>query len=116
MNDVLHIILHFIDKNEIRMAGFYHHIDSINFYTTIHSIYSVGANTEINWYFNGVMIEPSSLGSHYYLQEDGINSILTIKGTSKDLYGTYLVRIEGTNLFDDMYFKLGMQSIQLTAI
>jgi len=103
------MLLFFTDKNEIKIAGFYHHIDRIDFYTTIHSIYSVGPDTKIQWYYNGVMIRPSSSNSHYHLEDDGINSILRIKGTSNHLYGTYLVRIEGTDLFDDIYFKLGMQ-------
>jgi len=71
----------------------------------IFATFSLSPHQTLEWYFKGHRLERST--SKIIMRSDGLNAVLLVKASTKDVYGKYTLLIAGTSVRDTIAFLPG---------
>jgi len=92
------------DKDEVVIADNYPKpVIGRNF--SIYARYSVGPHDSLTWYHNGSPLKSSPFVS---IASDGLNMVLQLSSSFHDMYGSFSLRIDGTNTKDQIIILPGI--------
>lgn len=74
----------------------------------------MGPHQALNWYFYGFPIESSN--PRFKMEADGLNAVLHVNEVSTATFGRYGLKIEGTDISDDIVFIEGGMEIAIDVL
>ncbi len=97
--------MYFLAVNSVNITGLIKYDVSpvSNNFRKIHATFSLGPHQVLNWYFNNVLIKPTT--PQYAMETDGLNILFRV---NTQLPGTYKLKIEGTDISDYIKLHLGI--------
>ncbi len=88
------------DKFEVNITDLIQERLGNSIYTTILAQYSGLPEKLLQWYVNGRPVGPSN--TIYNVKSDGLNSYLRFKHDDNQTYGTFMLKVNGSNMKDTL--------------
>ncbi len=88
------------DKFEVNITDLIQERLGSSIYTTILAQYAGLPEKLLQWYVNGRPVGPSN--TIYNVKSDGLNSYLRFKHDDNQTYGTFMLKVNGTNMKDTL--------------